>query len=197
MTEQKKTKIKKKEWYPIITTDVLKNTFLGESYLSEPSAMAGRHITVNLMQISNDQRNQNIYLKFLISEIKDNKGIAEIIGYYMTQSYIRRLVRKEKKKLELSFDCNTADGVMIRIKPITIIKKTTMGSTERAIRKNTRDFLTKRIQKTTYNNLVHEIITYKLQDELKKTLKKIFPLKLYEIKDMYVVRNSKINSSEK
>ena len=190
MAEQKKTKVRKKEWFPVVAREVLKNAFLGETFLGSPSEMVGRHITVNLMQITNESKNQNVNMSFLIAGTEGGKGIADPVGYEIMPSSIRRLVRKEKKKVDVSFICETADKVKIRIKPIFIIKKTTKGSTETAIRKYTRDFLTKAVQKLDYNSLILDMINYKLQDALRNHLKKVYPLKTCEIRQMYVVTAS-------
>lgn len=184
MPDIKKTIVKKKYWYIITANDALKNAVLGESFLSDPAQLKGKHITVNLVQVTNDSKNQSVNLKFLINAVENNRGIADPIGYEIMPSSIRRLIRKEKKKLSLSFICETADKVKIIIKPLTIIKKTTKGSIEKALRKQTQEFLTKSIQKMRYNDLILNMINYKLQESLKNHLKKIYPLKVYEIRQM-------------
>ncbi|MEK6808163.1 MAG: hypothetical protein AABY14_00585 [Nanoarchaeota archaeon] len=198
MVEIKKTKIKKKEWYEIMARGDMKNAFLGEVHLSEPSKMLGRCITVNLAQITNDSKHQHASLKFIINEVKDNKGLADVIGYEIGLSNVRRLVKKEKKKVELSFVCETADKVKLRIKPLMVIKKTTKGSTETALRKQTKDFLTKSIQKMQYHGLVSDMINNKLQEDVKAHLKKVYPLKNYDIRQMIVITpaNRNVENSE-
>ena len=193
MAEQKKTKIKKKEWQLITAGSIFNNAVLGETYLSNPSEMIGRYITVNLMQITNDSKSQNINLRFFIKGLDNNRGIADVIGYEVMPSSIRRLVRKEKKKVDLSFVCNTADNVCIRIKPIMIIKKNTKGSTETALIKLTHDFLIKTVSKLKYNELVLDMIGYKLQDTVKSNLRKIYPLKQFEIRQMYIIKDMPAN----
>ena len=197
MAEQKKTKIKKKEWCLITADKLFNNVILGESYLSSPSEMIGRYITVNLMQITNDSKSQNINLKFFISRIDNNKGIGDVIGYEIMPSNIRRLVRKEKKKVELSFVCTTSDNVKVRIKPIMIIKKDTKGSTETALRKHSHDFIVKTIAKLNYSDMILDIIEYKLQDAVKSSLRKIYPLKQFDIRQMYILKDMQSNIEQK
>ncbi len=187
MAEAKKIKIKKKEWYTIRANDALNGAVLGESFVSDMQELIGKTIKVNLMQISNESRHQNVNVKFIVKSIVDKTALADIIGYEISPSTIKRFVRKEKKKLDLSFPCITSDGVTIRIKPIMVIKKNAKGSTQTQMRKHAVSYLTKTVQKLDFKNFFSDLVAGRIQDGLRKYVAKIYPAKILDIRQMFIV----------
>ncbi len=192
MAEAKKIKVRKKEWYAIVAKDVLNGAMLGESFVADQNELINKPIKVNLMQITNESRHQNTNIKFIIKSVENKNGIADIIGYELSNSTIRRFVRKEKKKIDLSFLCITSDGVAIRIKPIMVIKKNAKGSTQTVLRKQAISYLTKTIQKTDFKTFVNDLIFGKLQDGLRKHLSKFYPMKIMEIRHMSIITRADV-----
>lgn len=188
--DDKKSKIKKKRWYPIIAPKLLKEVVLGETTVAEPELMLKKAITVNLMTITNDPKKQNINVKFVINEVTGNRALTEMVGFEIIPASLKRLIRKGKKKIDISFVCETSDKKRVRIKPLFLIRNTTKGSTESALRKYTIDFLTKTISKVTYDELINLLISHKIQESLRAAVKRIYPLKISEIRYMGVEHGS-------
>jgi len=189
--EKKTSKIKKKRWYQIFAPSLLKDTLLGETLLTDSSALVGKTVTVNLMGLINDVRKQNINVKFLINQVQGDRALTEITGYEIIPASLKRLIRKGKKRVDISFVCKTSDNKKIRVKPLLLIKTSTKGSTEYALRKESIEFLTGAIAKTSYDNLVMGLISYKIQGALRGHLKKVYPLRVCEIRYMAIEREKK------
>jgi len=142
-----KVKVMKKEWYPILAPKIFQNTVLGETPVFEPGQMLGKGLTMNLMNLTHDAKRQNININFEVVNVENGKAFTDVIGYSMVQSSIRRLVRKNIKKIDMSFSCKTLDNKNLQIKPLLITRSATTGSVAAKIRRNAQDFIVKYIGK--------------------------------------------------
>jgi ribosomal protein S3AE len=182
-----KTKVLKKEWYPILAPKIFGSAVLGETYVYEPEQMLGKTITQNLMNLTNDVKRQNINLNFEVVTVQNGKAFTNIVGYNMMQSSVRRLVRRNIEKVNTSFLCKTSDNKNLQIKPLLITRLATKGSVGAKLRKNTQDFLVKYIGAISYDNLINDLVNHKLQNSLRKESNKIYPLRVCEIRSMEIV----------
>jgi len=196
MAKESKTPLKvvKKKWLPITATKFFNSEMLGECYLPSADLLIGRTVSANLANLTGDIRQQSVTLKFLVSTIEGETGIADVIGYSMASSAIRRLVRRGSDRLDESFICESSDGQKIQIKPMLITKTITNSAVHRALRKAMVSNVVKLVKKHTFNSLINEIITSKFQMAVKAELKKIYPLKGVEIKSLWL--RGKAGSSE-
>jgi len=182
-----KSKVMKKEWYPILAPKIFQNAVLGETYVYKPEQMVGKGITQNLMNLTNDVKRQNINIDFKVADVQDGKALTDVVGYYMVQSSIRRLVRRNIEKITMSFPCKTSDNKNLQIKPLLITRAATTNSVATKIRKNAQDLLVKYVSSISYDNLVNDLVNHNLQNSLRKTLSKIYPLRVCEIRSMEIV----------
>ena len=182
-----KPKVIRKGWYPILAPKLFQNVVLGETHVYEPEQMIGKHLVKNLMSLTNDVKRQNIYIDFKVANVENGKAFTDIVGYYMVQSSIRRMVRKNIEKIIMSFPCKTSDNKNLQIKPLLITRASTTGSVATKMRRTTQDFLIKYIGAISYDNFVNDIVSHKLQSSLKSKLNRIYPLRVCEIKSMELV----------
>jgi len=182
-----KPKVIRKEWYPILAPKLFQNTVLGETPVYDPEQMIGKSMVKNLMNLTNDVKRQNINVKFKVANVQNGKAFTDIVGYYMVQSSIRRLIRKNIEKIIMSFPCKTSDNKNLLIKPLLITRAATTGSVATKMRRNAQDFLVKYIGAISYDNFVNDLVNHKLQSSLKKELNKIYPLRVCELKSMEIV----------
>ena len=192
-----KTKVAKKKWYPIVAPKIFRNVILGETIVYEPEKMVGKGLSQNLMILTNDVKRQNINISFEIVKVVNDKAFTEISGYNMVQSSVKRLVRRNINKMDLSFTCTTSDKKIVRIKPLLITRSATSNSVATKIRKNAQEFLTKYIASMTYDNLTNDMINHQLQSTLKANLNKVHPLRICEIRSMHIVKLQSPEAKEK
>ena len=181
MTEQI-TKLKKKQWYPIIAPKQFDNIVIGETLVYEPSQMVGKTLSHSLMNLINDNKRQNVNIHFKVVEIDDNKAKTNVMGYEIVPSTVKRFVRRDSLKMDISFTCETADNVLLRIKPLIVTKSDVKGSVAAKLRNSAISFLIKTIKKMGYDEIINDLITRKLQNSMKENLNKIYPLKTCEIR---------------
>jgi len=157
----------------------------------EPEKIMGKSMMQNLMNLTKDVKRQNIKIKFEVIDVQNGKAFTKIIGYQMVASSIRRMVRRNIEKIDMSFLCSTADKKNLRLKPLLITRSATSGSVAARLRKEAQEFLTKYIEGVSYDNFINDLISHKLQSSLRNHLKKVYPLRLCEIRSMEVLKLGK------
>jgi len=175
-------KKKRKKWYPILASKEFRQVEIGETLTSSPESLVGKTIQTNLMQLTNDMKKQNTKITFKIIQVKDDKALTEIKKYELIPVAVKRLSHKEKNKLETSFTAKTKDNIQVQIKPLLVTKSKTKKSILSNLLHETKTFLTKEINRLSYTDLLNTLIYYKIQNQLKFHLKKIYPLSVSQIR---------------
>ena len=175
-------KLKKKQWYPIIAPKQFDNVVLGETLAYEPQQMLGKTLSHSLMNLINDTKRQNISIHFKIVEVEGNNAKTSIVGYEIAHSSVKRFVRRASEKMDMSFNCETADNVFLRVKPLVITRSDVKGSIAAKMRNSIIAYLVRTIKKMTYEVFLGELISHKLQSEMRGFLSKIYPVKVCEIR---------------
>lgn len=175
-------KKKKKAWYQIHAPKILNNVILGESTVYGKEELKGKSLKLNLSTIVNDMRKQHLDVFFRVSVIVENKGLAEVTGISLVQSYIKRLVRRGRDKVDDSFLVKSKDRKILRIKPLLVTNYRTNRSVNSRLRLETREVIRRILSKTDADEFFHMIITGKIQKEIKDKINKIYPLKHVEIR---------------
>ena len=182
MAQEQVAKLKKKQWYNIFAPKQFDNVVIGETLVYEPSAMLGKTLSHSLMNLTNDTKRQNISIHFKVVEIDGDKAKTSIVGYQIIPSSVKRFVRRNSEKMDLSFTCETSDNVFLRVKPLVITKADVKGSIAAKLRNNIISFLTKTIKGVAYEQLISDLIAHKVQDSMRQNFSKMYPLKVCEIR---------------
>ena len=184
-------KLKKKQWYPILAPKQFDNVVIGETLVYEPNQMLGKTLSHSLMNLINDTKRQNINIHFKVVEVEGNNAKTSIIGYQIIPSSIKRFVRRNSEKMDMAFTCETADNVSLRVKPLVITRGEVKGSIAAKLRNNIVSFLVKTIKKMTYDEIINDLISRKMQDIMRASFNKIYPLKVCEIRYLGVEAREK------
>ena len=112
----------KKKWYEILASKHFHNFAIGECVAYEDKNLFGKVVNVNLGNLTRDAKLQNVRIKFKINEIKDGKAYTEVKGYELATSYIKRIVRVGRSRIDDSFLVSTKDNVKLRLKPLVLTK---------------------------------------------------------------------------
>ncbi len=177
-----KQKQKKKKWYPIYGPKLFGNELIGESHVADPENLKGKYIHANLSTILNNMKRQNTTITLRVKEVKDGKGFTEIIGLELVQTYVKRLVRRNRSKIDDSFVVKTKEGTLVRVKPLIITNSNCVKSVQKQIRAETKKFITERFSNQFFINCIDDVLSFRLQKSLKELLNKIFPIRSVEIR---------------
>ena len=181
----------KKQWYNIAAPEMFRGKSLGEVTLLEPKSFIGKVFSVNLMNIINDVRKQNTNVFFEASEIREGRINTNVIGYEMMASSLKRLIRRGRNKLDLSFVCLTSDGIHVRIKPIVITFANANSCVRRALGKKIVEEVSRRVKKTTFENLISNTLNRRMQQGWYDACKKIYPIKIFDIRAIKIEKSKR------
>ncbi len=189
MAQQKSVGIiKKKKWYQIMAPRLFDYP-IAETPAYDSKSLVGRAMYISLMNLTNDPKRQNMNIKFLVTSFTDNAANAEAIGYYITPSSLKRLIRRGADRVDDSIKCETIDNLKIKVKTFMITRSIVKASIRTHIRRVARDYIVKYAKKTSLVNLISDIVSYKLQSELRDILKKVYPLRTIEIRSLELVKD--------
>jgi small subunit ribosomal protein S3Ae len=185
-------KWKKKKWYKIIAPKSFREVVLGESLVIDPTVLVGRTISANLMNITGNVRKQNINVKFEIASIETDKAITVPLSYDTVSSSIKRLVRRKRDKIDLSPVYKSSDDVKFRIKPFIITRSNCANSIHTQMRKLVLLEMYNYAIKTPFEQIMLDTLAGKVQNELKNKIKKIYPIRNFDIRAMTVEKSAKV-----
>lgn len=182
VTEKAVTKIIRKRWVPILAPKLFHERVIGESYVADPEQLKGRSVFVNMMVLTGDPKKQQVQVQFSISDVKEGKGYAAFKGYAYSPNSIKRLARRGRDKVDDSFLCKTQDNVVLRVKPIIITGSKAPRSVQGALRRTFRRKMKEIVQKETFEQVMRDVLEYKLQGAIKGLLHKFFPVRVLDIR---------------
>jgi ribosomal protein S3AE len=168
------------------------NLLLGESNVYEKEELVGKTLNLNLATITNDMKKQNIIVTFKVTGVADNKGQTQLVNYVLVPSYIKRLIRRSREKIDDSFLARTKDGKVVRVKPIAITNADTFNSIITKIRLGMKSLIKTALKERTYDEFVNDLISMKYQREMKEKLNKIYPLKYIDIRQILLEEKGKV-----
>jgi small subunit ribosomal protein S3Ae len=176
------TRAKKKKWFQILAPKIFLEQVLGETYKHDAESMVGKSLTVNLMNLTGDPKKQSVNVTFRVTQVKDSKGITGCVSYKMSSAGVKRLVRRNRARIDDSFVVRTSDGKHVQIKPLILTRFTTNKSVLSAMRKAVREHLQKHMATSTFDSFIKDLVAFKVQSKLREILKKIYPVVACEIR---------------
>ena len=166
----------KKLWYKIVSPKLFGQMELGETYLSSPGDAVGRNLKVNLKDLTGNVKDQNAYVKFKVDALDGNTLKASTIGYELTYTYVKKMVRKSTNKLDDYFVFRTKDGKDIIVKTLMITQSKCQRSAQKKLLQTLQAYLDGEAKNSTFETFISNLVTRKVQMTAKKILHKIYPL---------------------
>ena len=186
-----KVKAVKKKWIPVFASKEFNNVEIGEIPCEEPSKLIGKVIRANLYNLTNDARRQGSEVAFKIIKADDKKAETEAVNFKILSAHLKRTVKKEKEKVDDSFECETKDKVKMIVKPLMITKNRTNNSNLTNLRMQTRKKISEYAKNIEYEKFLKEVTQNSIQRGMKNELKKVYPLIIFEIREVAKVNAKK------
>ncbi|MFH1848889.1 MAG: hypothetical protein ABH879_01755 [archaeon] len=180
----KKAKIRKKSWYKIFAPKIFNETQLGETHGYAAETVLGKTLKLNLMSVTDNLRHQSINVSFMVAELRGENAYTNVTSYEIVNANIRRLVRRQHDRIDLTMDCVTRDSVSLTLKPLLITRRNTSSAIRTSIRQRARGAIAETVGSLTYEGLFEEIISSRLQRKIKDIMKDIYPIKICEIRKL-------------
>ncbi|MBW2991813.1 hypothetical protein KY345_01165 [Candidatus Woesearchaeota archaeon] len=189
-------KIRRKSWFKIFAPRSFREQVIGESLVDSSERLIGRSVKVSLSTLTGDMKRQGTVLRFQVTSVRPEGGNTQIIGYEILPATLKRHMRRGVKTIANSFECVTADGVDVRIKPLIFTKNAAKGGISRLLNKTAKFSLIKAVRSKRYEDLFNEVIGSRLQRETKERLNKLFPVRMLEIKALERISREKKEEEE-
>jgi small subunit ribosomal protein S3Ae len=179
-------KWKTKEWYDVTAPAAFESRKVGEIMSSEPENLVNRIVPIALVEITGRMRPESMYSKLLfrITDVKDKRANAEIIGMAVAFSYLRALARRRKSVLHDVMDITTKDGKKVRIKTMLVTKEKVSGVVKKNVRRALVSKLVADASSKAYYDLVKGIVDDTFLNEIAKGVNKINPVDHLVIKKL-------------
>ena len=189
MAETKKTKmvLKKKKWVPIIAPKLFRDAQIGETYLVDPAAAIGRKIKVSLMQITGDPKAQNTKIEFKITGQHEGKLLTQTIGYELSVAAMKRMVRRNRTKIQDSVVMETADKQKVRIKPVVVTRNKVLSGTRKELRRRMIEYIKTNVIKNNFEDILRELLSKKFQRTGNETMRKLCPIHTFDIGKIRII----------
>jgi ribosomal protein S3AE len=143
--------------------------------------LVGRSIKIDLTRRLRGKSLEAVFkIKLDGEKIKAEPYRLHLLGYF-----IRRMMRKSLNYVEDSFPAECKNAVL-RIKPFLITRKKVSRAVRKALRNKAREEIEKSIKEKEYEEIFSDLLSNKFQRSLSLKLKKIYPLSLCEIRDIFV-----------
>ena len=143
------------------------------------------------MTITNDVKKQNINVQFEVTKIDQDKGHTTLKGYRILNSHIKRLVRRERSKIDDSFLARSKDNKIVRFKPLLISRTNAPRSVCTNIRIQAREVLREYSKTATVDQMFSDLFSGKIQRMMKEKLGKQFPLRVTDVRSLYIETKKK------
>ena len=173
---------KKKKWFPLVAPESFQSKVIGEVLLEDASVLMNRTVKVNMMQLMNDMKKQNVNVMFKVYDIKDGKAFTKAVKFEVSAFSLKRLAKREKDKLSDSFVVKTLDDKLVRIKTVMITNAMTNGAVQAMLVQSCRAICKEIINKVNFEQLIIDLVIYKFQKEVRESLHKVYPLRNFDIK---------------
>lgn len=172
-----KIKVKKKLWYKIISPKLFGNKELGETYLESPETAIGRMLRINLKDLTGNVKDQNAYILFKIKSVVGVQLHANLTGYELANSYVKRAVRKNADRLDDCFSLKAKDGRTLVVKPLIITLHKVQRSLKTNLKKQLHTYIEEELAKEGVEGFMANLFGARIQFGARKRLNKLYPVK--------------------
>jgi len=183
--------IVKKAWKQILAPAMFGEQVIGDIYIGDVNTAVGRQVTVSMANLTGEYQKQNMHLTFLITGAKDGKLTTGIIGYKISPFAVKKMTRRKRSKIDISFPAKTSDGKNFRVKLIAVTRNRAKGSAAAALCNSLKLNTITEIAKLTYDEFFNEVLKHKLQKDLQGSVKKIYPVAACELRYVKYVPTKK------
>ena len=186
---------KSKQWFNIVTPEMMGQQEIGETFSNEPEQLLGRVIEVTLGDLTNDMSKYNIKLALKVDQVGGDSAYTKFIGHELTRDYLRSLVKRQTSMITANLDVITKDGYKFRIKPTCFTVKRARSSQIRAIRQNMTSIVQRRARESDFNTFVQDAVLGKLSAHIYRDVKTLYPLRRVEILKSQVLTEPSVNEA--
>jgi ribosomal protein S3AE len=149
------------------------------------------------MMLTGNIKKQDINVVFRVSAVKGDTAFTFLEKYELTPASIKRKVRRDRDRLDASFQCVTKDNKIIRLKPLVVTGVKASRLVKATLRNKVIQSIVSFVKKSDYDSLVMSIVTDKFQKELMTDISKIVPVRIATVRSMQLLGEQKESAEQK
>jgi small subunit ribosomal protein S3Ae len=119
----------------------------------------------------------HVKIRFNVTEVVNKDALTEFIGYDLMKDHVRRLVRRERGKIDDTVDLVSKDGFYIRFKPLIISRARIKASQKQQMRTIARNVILRVGASSTWLDIQKSLFDGTLENTIKDEVTKIQPVK--------------------
>jgi len=181
---KKKTKV----WLTVVAPSLFKNREIGHTLAEDPKNVIGRRLVISAIDALNDFNKYYLKISFKITKVENDIAYTDFDGLECTRDYIARMVVRRVRRIDSVIDRETKDGRKLRIKMIAVTGRRVQKGIQKKIREMMEEIVTKKVESVTMDSFLKEVFNDKLKEEVKKKIKKVYPLRYFEFRKIEVLK---------
>ena len=178
---------KTKDWVSIQAPAFFDEKIIGRTLSSDPKMLIGRKMTVNSMDLTGNLSKYYVKVIFRINDVNGSTAKTSFAGSECVRDYISRMVVRRVRRIDSIQDLRTKDGANIRIKGIAITSRKVKSSVEKIIRKRIMEMIKERVESTTLESLVRQILSDEIKNRILQEVRRIYPIRNFEIRKTQIL----------
>jgi len=164
---------KKKKWYDISADATFDEKKIGETVAILPKNLIGRNIKKGLNELTGNIRDSSFEVTFKVNKVTGAKADTVISLFEAKAGFLRRMIRRQKSKIEPVFYVTTKDGSKLKIKVMAITGSKFTTPLRTQVRKAIVDFFNEEVSGKTARENWNDIIFQHLSERCKAKLTKL------------------------
>ena len=180
-TQRVTDKWKTKKWFTLFASKEFNNKELGETIAQKEENVMNRVINTTLGNLTNDRKLRHLIIKFRVIKVEGTKAFTELDGIEANRSYVGRVVRKRKSKVELVTRVNTKDNKKVKIISLTMTARKAPVSKEKEIRKIVNEVIKEEASKKNYAEFMQDVAFGRLGKKTFDAVRAVYPVRQNEL----------------
>ena len=168
---------------------------IGETIGESDEHIIGRVYEMTQQEFGGDFSKMHVILRFRVTECVGQDALTTFIGHHHQTDHIRRQIRRYRGKVDDVVDVVTTDGYLVRMKPLIITQQRVQTSVKQDMRTKTREIIIAFAAKNTYASLQDAILDGSLEEDIRKGVKPIYPVRSVAIRKSQLLQDGVVTTS--
>ncbi len=181
--KKKKTvdKWKRKKWFKIVAPKLFNELVIGETPAEKEAQAVNRVVEASLADLTGQRKFRHVTVRLRITNIANDKATTRIIGCRVDNSYLKRMVRRRRTKVENIIVVETADKNKVKVSAVTICGTRVEKAKEKAVRKAMDEVISAEAKKAKFDIFMQQLMFGNISNKVFNNVKNIAPIQRVEI----------------
>ena len=171
-----------KNWYEIQAPSIFDQDTVSETPAEKESQVINRTVRENLNDLMENADKYYADVSLKVTDVEGSKAFTEIDEMECSSEFVSRMIREGSDRFDYVYDLETADDKKVRIKFVGATLRKTSSEKLSAVRTKIRQVLEEKGDSQSYEEIMENIFTDNLQEEIRDKADEIYPFRQLEIR---------------